>query len=218
MIPALLAVVFLLYFTLHLYHITHLNPLYHLTTDIFTMATALPTTGNTTTEDRALTLLGMGIPGENVASALGVTAGRISQLLANKKFADQVATLRYENLQQHNVRDASYDSLEDRLVQKLEAQLPLLLRPLDTIRALQAINGAKRRGQAAPDTSASHQAVVPLVLPNVIVQKFTTNVVNQVVKAGEQELVTMAAGSLLTMTEEKEAALELAGQTQTGEL
>ena len=160
-------------------------------------------TATTVTEDRALSLLGSGIPAENVASALGVTPGRISQLLANKEFADQVATLRYEHLQKHNTRDASYDSIEDRLIQKLEKQLPLIMRPMETVKALQAVNGAKRRGQSAPEQVTNQQNIVALILPTIIAQRFTTNTINQVIKAGEQELVTMQAGSLLANTESK---------------
>ena len=158
----------------------------------------------TSTEDRALALLGSGIPPENVASALGVTASRISQLLSDATFADQVATLRYENLQQHNTRDASYDSIEDALITKLEKQLPLIMRPMETVKALQAINGAKRRGQSAPDSIVNQQTIVSLVMPVSIVQQFTTNTDNQVVKAGGQSLLTMQAGHLLKTTEEKQ--------------
>ncbi len=87
----------------------------------------LPTTGNgklqrgatTSIEDRALSLLGAGVVPESVASALGVTPGYISQLLADDVFATKVATIRYENLQKHNVRDSSYDSIEDQLIDKL---------------------------------------------------------------------------------------------------
>ncbi len=64
-------------------------------------------------EDRALVLLGAGIGGEAVANALGVTPSRISQLLSEQAFSDAVSTLRYENLQKHNNRDASYDTIED---------------------------------------------------------------------------------------------------------
>ena len=161
---------------------------------------------STVTEDRALSLLGSGIPAENVAAALGVTPGRISQLLADKRFADQVASLRYDNLQKHNTRDATYDSLEDRLIQKLEKQIPLIMRPMDTVRAIQAINGAKRRGQSAPEQVTNQQNIVALVLPAIIAQRFTTNITNQVVKAGKQELITMQAGNLLEAAEAREKA------------
>lgn len=173
------------------------------------MSAALPTT-NTSTEDRALSLLGSGVAPESVASALGVSASRISQLLSNKEFSEQVAGLRYENLQSHNVRDGAYDSLEDKLLTKLEKSMALMVRPETILKAIQVVNGAKRRGQSAPEQVTNQQNIVSLILPVMITQKFTTNTDNQVVSAGEQSLVTMPAGNLLSMTEA--AALETGGE------
>ena len=155
----------------------------------------------TATEDKALTLLGSGVGAEAVANALGVTAARISQLLANKKFADQVAELRFKNLQQHNSRDSRYDSMEDTLLEKLENNIGLMFRPTDILKAIQVINNAKRRGQSAPDQVTNQQNIVNLLLPTQITQKFVTNTTNQVVKAGDQNLVTMQSGSLLSLAE-----------------
>lgn len=156
----------------------------------------------TTTEDRALALLGAGINAEAVAAALGVSPSRISQLLSDERFAAQVAELRFNNLQQHNTRDASYDSLEDELITKLKKSIPLMMRPMDILKAIQVINGAKRRGQSAPDQIVNQQNIVNVVLPTQIVNKFTTNINNQVIKAGNQDLITMPSGNLLKQVEE----------------
>lgn len=159
-------------------------------------------TGLTTSiEEKALALLGSGIQAEAVASALGVTASRISQLLSREDFATKVAALRYENLQSHNVRDGKYDSLEDDLIYKLEKSLPLMIRPDTILKAISVVNNAKRRGQSAPEQASNHQNIVNLVLPSVIANKFITNINNQVTKAGEQELITISSGQLLNNTE-----------------
>ena len=157
---------------------------------------------NTPTEDRALSLLGSGISAESVAAALGVEASRISQLLSNETFAGQVAELRYENLQKHNDRDGAYDSLEDKLLKKLEKQMGLLMRPQDILKAIQVVNGAKRRGQTAPESVTNNQNIVNILLPTHVAMQFTTNIDNQVVTAGGQNLVTMQAGNLLKQVEE----------------
>jgi hypothetical protein len=157
-------------------------------------------------EDRALNLLGSGISADSVASALGVTAGRISQLLAEKTFASKVAQLRYENLQSHNKRDDEYDGLEDTLLVKLKASMPLMVRPDTILKAISVINNAKRRGQSAPQQVTNQQNIVNLILPTVVANKFTTNINNQVTKAGEQELLTMPSGNLLKQVEEAEEA------------
>ena len=153
------------------------------------------------TEERALILLGSGIKAEAVANALGVTASRISQLLSQEQFAAAVENLRYENLQRHNERDDKYDKLEDKLIEKLDRALNLIAKPDTLIRALSAVNNAKRRGQSSPEHVANHTNIVQLVLPTVIKEVFATNIDNQVVKAGEQELLTLPSGDLLKQVE-----------------
>lgn len=156
-------------------------------------------------EEKAVALLGAGIQSESVASALGVTPARISQLMAQKHFADKVSALRYTNLQSHNKRDSEYDNLEDKLLVKLKRSLPLMLKPRDILDALTRVNAAKRRGQTSPDISSSTQNVVNIILPAVVAAKFVTNMDNQVTKAGEQELLTMGSGNLLKQVEEAQA-------------
>jgi len=174
----------------------------------------------TSTEERALSLLGAGVAAESVASALGVTPSYISQLLSDENFANQVATVRYESLQKHNVRDESYDSLEDKLLEKLEKQLPLIMKPETLLKAISTINGAKRRGQSAPDQAVNSQNIVNLVLPAVIAEKFSVNINNQVTKAGEQELHTIQSGTLLEQVEsrreERELLLDENGEVDLG--
>ena len=86
-----------------------------------------------------------------------------------------------------------------------------MVRPDQILKAVQVVNAAKRRGQSAPDTSSNTQNVVNLILPNVIAQKFITNINNQVVKAGEQELLTIPSGNLLKQVEEAQAATAAQG-------
>jgi DNA-binding CsgD family transcriptional regulator len=160
------------------------------------------------TEERILNLLGQGIAAENVASALGITPARVSQLLSNKNFAEKVTELRYNNLQKHNARDSSYDEIEDELIVKLKKALPLMFRPETILKSIQVINGAKRRGQSAPEQIVNQNTVVNLVLPTQITQKFTTNINNQVIKAGDQELITIKSDSLLNQLHKQEDSRE----------
>jgi hypothetical protein len=155
-----------------------------------------------TVEEKALNLLGSGVPSEAVASALGVTPSRIAQLLSNEDFAERVSQLRYDNLQEHNVRDASYDRIEDKLIDKLEKSMPLMFKPDTILKAITTINSAKRRGQSAPENVTNHQNIVNLVLPTVIAQRFSTDINNQVTRAGDQELHTMPSSNLLKKVED----------------
>lgn len=160
------------------------------------------TSTTSSTESRALTLLGQGIGPEMVAAAVGVSVSRISQLLSDPEFSAQVADLRFKNLSKHNERDSRYDLLEDALLDKLQDLLPFMMKPLEVLRAIQTINGAKRRGSSAPEAIVSQRTVVNLLMPTQITQIFsapkelTLNTNNQVVKAGNQELITVQSGQM----------------------
>jgi len=161
------------------------------------------------TEEKAIKLLGSGCTPSQVATAIGVTESRISQLLATEEFAHAVASLRYEALAKHNETDAAYDSIEDALIEKLADVLPLMMRPMEILKAIQVINGAKRRGQSTPDQIINQQTVVNLTMPTQIINKFSMNSNNQITNVGTQTLETIQSTSLLNQTKEKAKALAL---------
>lgn len=152
----------------------------------------------TSTEERAIKLLGNGLAPEQVATAVGVSASRISQLLSDQVFATAVAELRFQNLQRHNDTDAAYDDLEDALIEKLADVLPLMVRPQEILRAIQVVNGAKRRGQSAPEQVVHQNTVVNLVMPTQIIQKFQMNSNNQITSTETQTLETIQSHTLLS--------------------
>lgn len=161
------------------------------------------TSSHNATESRALQLLGNGYTAATVAAAVGVSESRISQLLSEEGFAEEVAALRFKNLQKHNEIDSSYDALEQKLLKQLEDVIPLLMRPLEIAKVLGIINNAKRRGAAAPEQINQQNQIVTLVMPTVIVQKFTTNSNNQVIQAGSQVLETIQSNTLLSRSSGK---------------
>lgn len=148
------------------------------------------------TEKRALELLGKGISPTHVASAIGISDSAISQLLSRPEFAESVAELRYKNLLTHSARDENADSLEDKLLKKLEDLIPFLMRPLEIARIYQIVNSAKRRGQSTPESITAQHEVVQLIMPISITNKFTVNSANQVIQAGAQPLITVQSGSM----------------------
>ena len=118
-------------------------------------------------------------------------------MLSNPEFTAQVAELRFQALEKHNITDNKYDTLESTLLEKLHDCLPLIaMDPMKLLKAIQVINGAKRRGASAPDQIQAQNTVVQLVIPQVLVQKFTTNINNQVIHAGEQTLTTIPSNML----------------------
>lgn len=168
----------------------------------------------TSTEDRALALLGSGIAPETVAASLGVSASRISQLLSDENFAARVAELRYESLAKHNQRDTSYDSLEDELIEKMRDCIPLMHRPMEILKAIAVINAAKRRGQSTPESIIEKQSIINLTIPVQIINKFQTNMQGQVTEittsdSKTQNLLTIQSGSLDSLIKEKRNGLTL---------
>lgn len=158
------------------------------------------------TDSRALTLLGQGLDPSVVASAIGVTPSYISQLLSNAEFSSEVAEARFLSLAKHSERDSNYDKIEDQLLKKLENCLPFMLRPMEVLAAIKVINAAKRRSTDAPASMQQKAPVIQLVLPTQIIQQFKVNGNNQVVQAGEQELVTAQASQLKNMLTQVENA------------
>ena len=176
--------------------------------------TSSTSTASKATRDRALQLLGQGLGTSVVASALGVTDARVSQLLAEQGFADEVQKLRFDSLQKSTSLDSSYTDLEETLLQKLENVIPLINKPRDLLQAINVVNGAKRRGQDSPDSASMSAKVVQLSLPPSLQQKFITNVFNQVVEVKDGQgnansLVTVDSQSLTRVLEQQEAAKEL---------
>lgn len=170
----------------------------------------------TSTEDRALTLLGQGLSPEVVSAAVGVSPSRISQLVSDPEFASKVAELRFKNLSKHNERDNAYDSMEDQLLEKLKDCLPFMMRPMEILKAISVINAAKRRGSSAPEHITNQQTVVQLVMPTQILQNFTTNLHNQVVKAGEQELITVQSASMRKLLDRAKGAPDVIPAVPSG--
>lgn len=168
------------------------------------------------TAARILEMLGNGLSPTVVSSALGVSESYISQLLSEESFAHQVTTLRYTNLQAATVRDRSYDAIEDALITKMTDLLPMMYKPMEVLRAITVINAAKRRGADAPENTVINQTIVQLTLPTAITSRFVTNSNNQVIEAGEQELITIAAPSLAGRLEALKTAKQLLNNRSIG--
>ena len=81
-----------------------------------------------------------------------------------------------------------------------------MMKPETILRAITTINGAKRRGQSAPETIVNNNNIVQLILPQIIAEKFSVNIDNQVTRAGEQELHTIPSGNLLKQVEDRREA------------
>jgi transcriptional regulator with XRE-family HTH domain len=154
--------------------------------------------------ERIKELLGNGLSNEVVATAVGVTAGYISQLMADEQFSSQVVALRTQTLAAATVRDRSWDGLEDTLLGKLAEKIEqdMIYKPMDLLRALSVINNAKRRGASAQENFSVQQTVVTLNLPTVVINSYKKNKAGEVIEVTaadgtQQTLVTMPASALM---------------------
>lgn len=175
----------------------------------------MSTSTTTTTRTRAIALLGQGVPPTAVASALGVDPSAISQYLSEDDFAAAVVEAKFQALAKHNERDTEIDSLEDRLLEKLKDCLPFMTRPMEILKAFSVLNAAKRKGQAATGDLQGKQTIIQLNIPQIVLDKFTSNVHNQVVQVGAQTLLTIPSGQMLKSLEARNAALTIENDTST---
>ena len=157
----------------------------------------------TSTEERALQLLGDSVPPSIVAQSLGVTEGRISQLLSDAGFAAQVSELRYTKAVAHTARDSSYDDLEDTLLERMKDLLPMMHRPMEVLKAIQVINAAKRRSQSISNPLNEKSNLINLVIPIQVVNRFSTNMQGQVITVDDRELRTIQSGNMDSLVRER---------------
>lgn len=164
--------------------------------------------------DKAVELLGAGVSQEATAAALGVSPSYISQLMTEAEFSKQVVELRFKQLQHHTQRDNKYDTIEDKLLTKMEQSVPLMLRPSEILRALQVVNAAKRRGTQAQELPAGQHAQVVLNMPVRLVQHFTTNILNQVTEVEGEAMITIQPQQLLKQIGATDATTQTITATQ----
>lgn len=163
---------------------------------------------------RALALLGMGHAPELVASAVGVSPSRISQLLSEDTFAEEVAKARYKNLAKVSTRIEAYENIEDKLLDKLEKSLSMIFDPIKLAVILGKISAAKPKATGLQDIPTAKADTVSLQIPTLILNQFrvTMNVHNQVISSVDEssgkttDLVTMQSNQLDKFANSKSTA------------
>lgn len=147
--------------------------------------------------EKARELLGAGLSNVVVASALGVSESLVSQWLSDDLFASEVQKLKLTNLTEATSRDRKWNTLEDRLLEKLEDLLPMLVNPMAVVNALKAVNSAVRRGAPKEQSATAQSTHVHLHMPALLAAKFVVNPVNQVVEVDGRSVATMPANAVV---------------------
>jgi predicted transcriptional regulator len=159
--------------------------------------------------DKAKELLGLNLPNNVVASAIGVSESQVSQWLSDEQFALEVQELKLTNFAEHATRDRKYNKLEDLVLQKLEEKLDsglFFTSPREILSAITVLNKAVRRATPAElGAGAGNRTIVNLQLPenSAFAAKFILNGQNQVVEIAGRSMATMSARGVVKQLEEK---------------
>ena len=155
-------------------------------------------------QERIINYLGSGISPSQVANAVGCDPSYISQMLANEEIAQAVSAKKMGVLTAVAERDRKLDALEDTLIAKAETALSspfACIKPMEAIRALHTINSLKRRGDTVNQHVNTGAVTVKVSLPKITMMQFTVDINNQVIKADDTSLVTMASGQVQGLSE-----------------
>ena len=148
-------------------------------------------------KERLIELLGNGISPAIAASAVGCSESYVSQLLSDEAIAARISALRFENLQAASSRDKKMDSLEDKLLDKLETVVPMMMRPAEILKAVATVNAMKRRGSSAPEAMHVHNQVINLQLSPRVAIHFQLSSSKEIVEVAGRTLATMTSPQLL---------------------
>jgi hypothetical protein len=159
-------------------------------------------------KDKIKALLGQGHSPELVATIIGCDPSYISQLLENETFRNEVSELRVQSLQAATERDKKWDSLEEKLLDKLHTVVDFVIKPREILALLSAANQAKRRGATATESITINNQVVNLLMPTKLTATFTVNQNNQVIGVGDKSMLTMPSKNIEKLLAESQAATQ----------
>lgn len=155
-------------------------------------------------EEKIKSLLGLNLPMNIVATAVGVQESEVALLMEQPEFNAAVVELRVESITAGAQRDKQIDGLEGKLIQKLEEAIDcgIPMQPALVARLFQIVNAAKRRATPEHSLDAAPRQALTLVLPNCIAAQFIVNPKNQVIEVEGRTIATMPAGAVNKKLEE----------------
>lgn len=155
--------------------------------------------------DKILSMLGGGLDAGVVATAVGVTPGYISQLLAEPEFALAVAEKRTLELTQAKSIDEKWDEFEEALLAKLKDLIPFFSSPKHIMEALKIANSAKRKTalNSNPTGGGAGNTYVTISMPSVLVQAYKINMGGGLVEVAGRSLKPMPSDILMKTLKER---------------
>ena len=97
-------------------------------------------------QDTILQLLSQpNITQADVAKVLNVTESYISQITSTTEFQEKLSAARVQNLKEETEHDDKLSKTEAKALDKVNAMLDYVTKPLEAARIFQVLNAAKRR-------------------------------------------------------------------------
>ena len=139
-----------------------------------------------------------------VAHLAGVDVSYISQLMADEVFKEAVMAERIMAGEAKVRMDDSADSIEQLLLDKLKRALPMMVKPMEILRAYEVINKAKRKvDTGSMGSSAEGGTVLSLRIPKHTALRFRMDTKGEVIEVEGKPLVTMPSTGLLKLMNER---------------
>lgn len=151
-------------------------------------------------KQNALMLLGRGTSPLATASILGVSPSLISQFLEDDTFKSALADMLAERELAASIRDEAIDKLEDRAIEKVEAVLDYITKPMEAVALLKTINSLNRTGIKHGAVADQARDSIKIDLPkNIVKMKVAIEVDsnNQVIEVEGRGMQTMDHQTLM---------------------
>lgn len=132
------------------------------------------------------------------ATHFGVTASAITQAVESAGLQVGASGTLEEK---HKKLDNTYDALEQKVLDKLEAVIPFQSDPMKLARLVTTLNMAKRRGGVHTGDTNPTAPHVTVILPSVVQNKLQLSQNREVISVDGRDMVTMPAASVKTLAD-----------------
>lgn len=156
-------------------------------------------------KERAIELLGDGVPQVSVAAMLGVDDSYISQLLGDDQIREQVSELRAKRAGAYKHHDNEIDRLEDVALQKVGRLLQGESSLTKVAGVFRILNNAHRRSDGGQGAQQAPQTIVALNLPAAARVALQLTVDRQVIEIDGRSMVPMQAKNVQKLLQERQA-------------
>lgn len=156
-------------------------------------------------KERAIELLGDGVPQVSVAAMLGVDDSYVSQLMADEHIRQQVSERRAKKAGTYVHHDNEIDRLEDAALQKLGRLIPMENNVGRVAAVFRILNSAQRRSNTGTGNVQPTGNVVTLQLPAAARIALQLTADRQVIEIDGRSMVPMQAAGVQKMLKEHQA-------------